>query len=75
MRENPVAATQELLMEPTVAAGQYDLRGLRIDLLRTAAEIYRETRLSLRQSSLTLWSPHDLARRLHGRRSPQRAPL
>jgi hypothetical protein len=35
-----VAATQELLMEPTVAAGQYDLRGLRIDLLRSAAEIY-----------------------------------
>ncbi len=27
-------------MEPTVAAGQYDLRGLRIDLLRSAAEIY-----------------------------------
>jgi hypothetical protein len=39
-RENPVAATQELLMEPTVAAGQYDLRGLRIDLLRAAVEIY-----------------------------------
>jgi hypothetical protein len=35
-----VAATQELLMEPTVAAGQYDLGGLRIDLLRCAAEIY-----------------------------------
>ena len=35
-----MAATQELLMEPTVAAGQYDLRGLRIDLLRHAAEIY-----------------------------------
>jgi hypothetical protein len=35
-----MAATQEMLMEPTVAAGQYDLRGLRIDLLRTAVEIY-----------------------------------
>jgi hypothetical protein len=35
-----VAATQELLMEPTVGAGQHDLRGLRIDLLRAAAEIY-----------------------------------
>ena len=35
-----MAATQALLMEPTVAAGQYDLRGLRIDLLRQAAEIY-----------------------------------
>jgi hypothetical protein len=33
-------ATQELLMEPTVASGQYDLRGLRLDLLRSAAEIY-----------------------------------
>jgi hypothetical protein len=33
-------ATQELLMEPTVAAGQYDLRGLRIDLLRCATDIY-----------------------------------
>ena len=33
-------ATQELLMEPTVAAGQYDLRGLRVDLLRCATEIY-----------------------------------
>jgi hypothetical protein len=27
-------------MEPTVAAGQYDLRGLRVDLLRCATEIY-----------------------------------
>ena len=27
-------------MEPTVAAGQHDLRGLRIDLLRCATEIY-----------------------------------
>ena len=35
-----MAATQELLMEPKVAAGQYDLRGLRVDLLRSAAEIY-----------------------------------
>jgi hypothetical protein len=35
-----VAATQALLTEPTVAAGQYDLRELRIDLLRQAAEIY-----------------------------------
>jgi hypothetical protein len=36
-----VQATQELLlMEPTVAAGEYDLRGLRVDLLRSAAEIY-----------------------------------
>jgi hypothetical protein len=35
-----VAATQVLLMEPTVAAGQFDLCGLRIDLLRQAAQIY-----------------------------------
>jgi hypothetical protein len=33
-------ATQGLLMEPTVPAGQYDLRGLRVDLLRRATEIY-----------------------------------
>jgi hypothetical protein len=36
----PVAATQELLMEPTLAAGHDDLRGLRLDLLRSATEIY-----------------------------------
>jgi hypothetical protein len=35
-----VAATKELLMEPTRAAGQDELRGLRLDLLRNAAEIY-----------------------------------
>ena len=35
-----VLATRELLMEPTLAAGHDDLRGLRLDLLRTAAEIY-----------------------------------
>lgn len=40
MRGNPVAATQELLMEPMGAAGHCDLRGLRVDLLRKAAEIY-----------------------------------
>ncbi len=33
-------ATQELLMEPKVAAGQFDLSGLRVDLLRSAAVIY-----------------------------------
>jgi hypothetical protein len=35
-----VAATKELFMEPTLAAGQDDLRGLRLDLLRTATETY-----------------------------------
>jgi hypothetical protein len=35
-----VAATGELLMEPTLAAGHHDLRGLRLDLLRGATEIY-----------------------------------
>jgi hypothetical protein len=35
-----VAATKELLMEPTLAAGNDDLRGLRLDLLRRATEIY-----------------------------------
>jgi len=35
-----VLASRELLMEPTLAAGHDDLRGLRLDLLRTAAEIY-----------------------------------
>jgi hypothetical protein len=35
-----VAATQELLMEPILAAGHDDLRGLRLDLLRSATEIY-----------------------------------
>jgi hypothetical protein len=35
-----VAATKELLMEPTGAAGQDELRGLRLDLLRSAAETY-----------------------------------
>ena len=38
--DSPVAATQELLMEPTLAAGHDDLRGLRLDLLRRATEIY-----------------------------------
>ncbi len=33
-------ATKELLMEPTLAAGHDDLRGLRLDLLRNATEIY-----------------------------------
>ena len=33
-------ATKELLMEPTLAAGHDDLRGLRLDLLRSATEIY-----------------------------------
>jgi hypothetical protein len=33
-------ATKELLMEPTLAAGHDDLRGLRLDLLRHAIEIY-----------------------------------
>ena len=35
-----MAATKELLMEPTLAAGHDDLRGLRLDLLRCATEIY-----------------------------------
>jgi len=35
-----VAATKELLKEPTLAAGNDDLRGLRLDLLRSATEIY-----------------------------------
>ena len=35
-----MVATKELLMEPTLAAGHDDLRGLRLDLLRSAAEIY-----------------------------------
>ena len=35
-----MAATKELLMEPTLAAGHDDLRGLRLDLLRSATEIY-----------------------------------
>ena len=35
-----MAATKELLMEPTLAAGNDDLRGLRLDLLRRATEIY-----------------------------------
>src|SRR5579859_6695380 len=35
-------ATKELLMEPTVAGGPGDLNGLRLDLLRRAAEIYLE---------------------------------
>ena len=33
-------ASRELLMEPTLAAGHDDLRGLRLDLLRSAAQIY-----------------------------------
>jgi len=36
----PVLATKELLMEPTLEAGHDDLRGLRLDLLRNASEIY-----------------------------------
>ncbi len=35
-----MAATQELLMEPTASAAQTDLSGLRVDLLRHAAQIY-----------------------------------
>jgi hypothetical protein len=35
-----VLATKELLMEPTLAAGHDDLRGLRLDLLRNATGIY-----------------------------------
>jgi hypothetical protein len=35
-------ATKELLMEPTLAGGAGDLDGLRLDLLRLAAEIYLE---------------------------------
>jgi hypothetical protein len=35
-----VVVTKELLMEPTLAAGHDDLRGLRLDLLRSATEIY-----------------------------------
>jgi hypothetical protein len=35
-----VLATKELLMEPTLETGHDDLRGLRLDLLRNAAEIY-----------------------------------
>ena len=35
-------ATKELLMEPTLAGGPGDLNGLRLDLLRRAAEIYLE---------------------------------
>jgi len=35
-----VAATKELLMGPTLAAEPEDLRGLRLDLLRRATEIY-----------------------------------
>jgi hypothetical protein len=35
-----VAPTKELLMEPTLATGHDDLRGLRLDLLRRASEIY-----------------------------------
>ncbi len=35
-----MAATKELLMEPTYAAGQNELRGLRLDLLRSAVNIY-----------------------------------
>jgi hypothetical protein len=35
-----VAAIKELLMEPTLAVGQGDLGGLRLDLLRHATKIY-----------------------------------
>jgi hypothetical protein len=38
--EFSVAATKELLMEPTLPAGQGELRELRLDLLRRAIEIY-----------------------------------
>jgi len=37
-----MAATKELLTEPTLAMGNDDLRGLRLDLLRRSAEIYLE---------------------------------
>jgi hypothetical protein len=37
-----MAATKESLTEPTLAMGNDDLRGLRLDLLRRAAEIYLE---------------------------------
>jgi hypothetical protein len=37
-----MAATKEMLKEPTLAMGHDDLRGLRLDLLRRAAEIYLE---------------------------------
>ena len=53
-----MTATQTLLMEPTVAAGRFDLRGLRIDLLRHAAEIY--VRLAYPSGSL----PEVVTRRL-----------
>jgi hypothetical protein len=35
-----MAATKEMLMEPTLAMGHDDLHGLRLDLLRRSAEIY-----------------------------------
>ncbi len=38
--ENSVAATKELLMEPTLPAGHGELCELRLDLLRRAIEIY-----------------------------------
>jgi hypothetical protein len=56
-----VAATQALLMEPTVAAGHPDLRGLRIDLLRHAAQIY--VRLAYPSGNL----PEVVLRRLNWR--------
>jgi hypothetical protein len=37
-----MAATKEMLMEPTLATRHDDLRGLRLDLLRRSAEIYLE---------------------------------
>ena len=70
-----VAATQELLMEPTVAAGQYDLRGLRVDLLRSAAEIYLRLAYPSGKSARRRGTPHELARRLSGRRPLERAAL
>ena len=35
-----MGATRELLMEPALASGQDELRGLRLDLLRRATEMY-----------------------------------
>jgi len=54
-------ATKELLMEPTSAVGQGDLHGLRLDLLRNAAEIY------LRVAYPTTVVPEAVQRRLHWR--------
>jgi hypothetical protein len=53
-----MAATKELLMEPTLAMRNDDLRGLRLDLLRRSAEIY----LKLAYPSGVI--PEPVARRL-----------